>query len=84
MTGKALQVLCDSFAERLLHRSCKVFFCGVKRATIPEMSRIAEEAEAYGCGSIWITASDMGVLLYTAFGFEKNGNFMEYKIESET
>jgi Acetyltransferases len=44
------------------------------------LSRIAEEARAYGCGSIWITASDMGVFLYTAFGFAKNGNFMEYKI----
>ena len=27
-----------------------------------------------------ITASDLGVLLYSDFGFEKNGNFMQYKL----
>lgn len=41
---------------------------------------VVEEARAYGCGSIQITASDMGVLLYTDFGFVKNGNFMQYKL----
>ena len=30
--------------------------------------------------SAQITASDMGVLLYTDFGFVKNGNFMQYKL----
>ena len=39
-----------------------------------------EEARAYGCGTVQITASDMGVLLYTNFGFVKNGNFMQYKL----
>ena len=34
----------------------------------------------YGCGAVQITASDMGVLLYTDFGFEKNCNFMQIKI----
>ena len=44
------------------------------------LSRVVEEARAYGCGTVQITASDMGVLLYTAFGFVKNGNFMQYKL----
>ena len=43
------------------------------------LSRVVEEARAYGCGTVQITASDMGVLLYTDFGFVKNGNFMQYK-----
>ena len=28
--------------------------------------------------TVQITASDMGVLLYTDYGFRKNGNFMYY------
>ena len=44
------------------------------------LGRVVEEARRYGCGSVWITASDMGVLLYTDFGFVKNGNFMQYKL----
>ena len=44
------------------------------------LSRVVEEARQYGCGYVQITASDMGVLLYTDFGFVKNGNFMQYKL----
>ena len=33
------------------------------------LSRVVEEARNYGCGNGQITASDMGVKLYTAFGF---------------
>ena len=44
------------------------------------LTRVVEEARACGCGTVQITASDMGVLLYTDFGFEKNGNFMQYKL----
>lgn len=44
------------------------------------LSRVVEEARSYGCGTVQITASDMGVLLYTDFGFVKNGNFMQYKL----
>ncbi|MER2056017.1 MAG: GNAT family N-acetyltransferase [Clostridia bacterium] len=44
------------------------------------LRRVVEEARNYGCGSVQITASDMGVLLYTDFGFVKNGNFMQYKL----
>lgn len=44
------------------------------------LTRVVKEAERYGCGAVQITASDMGVLLYTDFGFKKNGNFMQYKL----
>ena len=44
------------------------------------LTRVVNEAKAYGCGCVQITASDMGVLLYTNFGFVKNGNFMQYAI----
>ena len=44
------------------------------------LSHIVEEARQAGCGTVQITASDMGVLLYTDFGFTKNNNFMQYKL----
>lgn len=44
------------------------------------LSRVVKEAKEYGCGTVQITASDMGVLLYTDFGFVKNDNFMQYKL----
>ena len=44
------------------------------------LSRVVDEARAYGCGAVQITASDMGVLLYSDFGFVKNGNFMQYNL----
>ena len=44
------------------------------------LSRVVNEAKDYGCGAVQITASDMGVLLYTNFGFIKNGNFMQYNL----
>ena len=44
------------------------------------LRRVVAEARAYGCGAVQITASDMGVLLYSDFGFVKNGNFMQYKL----
>ena len=45
---------------------------------------VVEEARDYGCGSVQITASDMGVLLYSAFGFVKNGNFMQYRLQQRS
>ena len=42
------------------------------------LSLVVDEARKAGCGAVHITASDMGVLLYTDFGFKKNGNFMYY------
>ena len=44
------------------------------------LSRVVDEARTYGCGTVQITASDMGVLLYTDFGFVKNGNFMQLRL----
>ena len=44
------------------------------------LHRVVEEARAYGCGAVHITASDMGVKLYTAYGFKHNGNFMQYSL----
>ena len=44
------------------------------------LHRVVEEAKAYGCGAVQITASDMGVKLYTAYGFQHNGNFMQYNL----
>lgn len=44
------------------------------------LTRVVNGAREYGCGTVQITASDMGVLLYTDFGFVKNGNFMQYKL----
>lgn len=45
------------------------------------LSRVVNDAKEYGCGAVWITASDMGVKLYTDFGFVHNQNFMQYKFE---
>lgn len=44
------------------------------------LSRVIKDVKEYGCETIQITASDMGVKLYTAFGFVHNGNFMQYKL----
>ncbi len=44
------------------------------------LSLVVDAARDYGCGAVQITASDMGVLLYTDFGFVKNENFMQYKL----
>ena len=50
---------------------------GVARALL---SRVVDEARRFGYGAAQITASDVGVLLYTDFGFKKNGNFMQYNL----
>ena len=44
------------------------------------LGRVVDEARNYGCGAVQITASDMGVKLYTSFGFKHNGNFMQYNL----
>ena len=44
------------------------------------LHRVIEEARNYGCGAVQITASNMGVKLYTAYGFKHNGNFMQYTL----
>ena len=44
------------------------------------LRRVVEEARDYGCGAVHITASDMGVKLYTTYGFKHNGNFMQINL----
>ena len=44
------------------------------------LRRLTDEARERGCSVVQITASDMGVLLYTDFGFVKNSNFMQLKL----
>ena len=81
-----------SFAEKPPYSSCPTGRLGLLSSmyTLPEyrrrgigwalLCRVVDEARQRGCGSVWITASDMGVLLYTDFGFVKNGNFMQYRL----
>ena len=44
------------------------------------LNRVVGEARSYGCGTVQITASDMGVKLYSSYGFVHNENFMQFKI----
>ena len=44
------------------------------------LSLVVADAKAYGCGTVQITASDMGVKLYSSYGFVHNENFMQFKI----
>lgn len=44
------------------------------------LTRVVQDAKEYGCGTVQITASDMGVKLYSNFGFVPNKNFMQYKL----
>ena len=90
--GRIVDTSGMSFAEKPPWFSCPTGRIGLLSSmyTLPEyrrrgigralLSRVVDEARQRGCGSVWITASDMGVLLYTDFGFEKNGNFMQYRL----
>ena len=81
-----------SFVEKPLYFGCPSGRIGLLSSmfTDPEyrrkgiarelLSRVIQDAREYGCGTIQITASDMGVKLYTDFGFVHNGNFMQYKL----
>ena len=44
------------------------------------LSLVAEAAREKDCGTVWVTASDMGVPFYSAFGFVHNSNFLQYKL----
>ena len=83
-----------SFVEKPPYFSCPTGRIGLLSSMFTEknyrrlgiarelLTRVVNEAKAYGCSCVQITASDMGVLLYTNFGFVKNGNFMQYTIAS--
>lgn len=44
------------------------------------LDKIILEAQKNSCDAVQITGSDMGVLLYTDYGFKKNENFMYYSL----
>ena len=93
--GKIIGTSGMSFVEKPPYFSCPNGKIGLLSSMFTEpayrrkgiarelLKRVVEEARAYGCGAVQITASDMGVLLYTDFGFVKNGNFMQYKLTEE-
>ena len=82
-----------SFAEKPPYFSCPSGKLGILSSmyTDPDyrrmgiatglLDRVVNEAREYGYGTIYITASDMGVKLYTAYGFVHNGNFMQYNFD---
>ena len=79
-----------SFAEKPPYFTCPTGRLGILSSmyTDPNYRRlgiatalldhVVKEAKDYGCGTIYITASDMGVKLYESYGFKHNGNFMQY------
>ena len=79
-----------SFAEKPPYFTCPTGRLGILSSmyTDPDyrrkgiatalLDRVVKEAKDYGCGTIYITASDAGVKLYEAYGFKHNGNFMQY------
>ncbi|MBR4587289.1 MAG: GNAT family N-acetyltransferase [Lachnospiraceae bacterium] len=79
-----------SFAEKPPYFTCPTGRLGILSSmyTDPNYRRlgiatalldhVVKEAKDYGCGTIYITASDMGVKLYESYGFTHNGNFMQY------
>ncbi len=79
-----------SFAEKPPYFTCPTGRLGILSSmyTDPDyrrmgiaselLKRVVQEAKDYGCGTIYITASDAGVKLYEAHGFKHNGNFMQY------
>ncbi len=44
------------------------------------LQKVVDEAKAYGCGVVQITASDAGALLYADFGFVQRRNFLQYNL----
>ena len=93
--GKIIATSGMSFVEKPPYFACPTGRIGLLSSMFTEpayrrrgiakhlLSLVVKEAKAYGCGTVQITASNMGVLLYTDFGFVKNGNFMQYKIEEK-
>ena len=90
--GKIIGTSGMSFVEKPPYFSCPTGKLGLLSSmyTDPDyrrmgiakelLHRVVEEARSYGCGAVHITASDMGVKLYTAYGFKHNGNFMQYTL----
>ena len=51
--------------------------CGIARDLL---WRVLEEARAYACGTVQITASDLGTSLYESVGFTRNDNFRQFTL----
>lgn len=47
------------------------------------LNMVMDEAKNYGCGAVHVTASDMGVLLYSDYGFQRHKNFLQYVFKDE-
>lgn len=47
------------------------------------LKKLIEEARIRECYIIQITASNIGIKLYESCGFEKNNNFMQYKLAQD-
>lgn len=47
------------------------------------LKMVMDEAKNYGCGAVHVTASDMGVLLYSDYGFQRHKNFLQYVFKDE-
>lgn len=45
------------------------------------LSKLVNEAKKQSCGYVQITASEMGIKLYSTYGFELCENFLQYKID---
>ncbi|MBP5416295.1 MAG: GNAT family N-acetyltransferase [Clostridiales bacterium] len=79
-----------SFAEKPPYFSCPTGRLGILSSMYTDpnyrrmgiasnlLDRVVKEARDYGCGTIYITASDVGVKLYESYGFKHNGNFLQY------
>ena len=90
--GRVVATSGMSFVEKPPYFSCPTGKIGLLSGmfTEPEyrrrgiarelLARVVDAARAYGCGAVQVTASDAGVLLYGDFGFQKNGNFMQYRL----
>ncbi len=44
------------------------------------LEKVINEAKEYGCGTVYITASKQGALLYENCGFQRNDNFFQLKL----
>ena len=44
------------------------------------LALVVDAAREQGCGTVWVTASDMGVPFYGSSGFTHNVNFMQCKL----
>ena len=90
--GKIIGTSGISFVERPPYHRCPSGKMGILSSmyTVKEyrrkgiakylLDKVIDEARKYGCEEVQITASEMGVLLYSDYGFRDNRNFLYYEI----